>query len=156
MIREGGCYYEGMSIPGGYDSHASGFLRGGGIHQYRRVSHQTRHKPLRHFDNVQLSDRSSIRKLVPNFDPALEFEYTPRELLLLAEKILIEDPKPWNEIPYVMTLDRMKRLAKREIYCSSGTPEPHIVSGIFFRSHPNGRRLRSVEERRKQRKSWYV
>lgn len=44
---------------------------------------------------------------------------------------------------------------KREIYTSLGTPDPNIVSGIYNRSHPKGRKINSKEQRKKNGASWY-
>jgi hypothetical protein len=39
---------------------------------------------------------------------------------------------------------------RREIYTAQGTPDPSIVSGIYNRSHPNGRKINSEEQRKKK------
>jgi hypothetical protein len=44
---------------------------------------------------------------------------------------------------------------KREIYTNLGTPDPNIVSGIYNRSHPQGRKINSKEQRKKNGASWY-
>lgn len=44
---------------------------------------------------------------------------------------------------------------RREIYCAYGTPDPEIVSGIYNRSHPQGRKINSEEQRRKNGASYY-
>lgn len=54
---------------------------------------------LTHFPDVHISDTLRIKRDIPDFDPALEFVYSQRELLLLAEKLLLEDQKPGDESP---------------------------------------------------------
>lgn len=49
-------------------------------------------------------------------------------------------------------LDERKR---REIYTAQGTPDPNIVSGMYNRSHPQGRKINSSEQRKKNGASWY-
>ena len=98
--------------------------------------------------DVHLSDVSAIKREVPDYNPALEFEYTKRELLLLAEKMLLEDEKPCREDPAWLNADRYKHRSKHEIYCAAGTPDPAIASGLYWRTHPEGRRWRTPEERR--------
>lgn len=44
---------------------------------------------------------------------------------------------------------------RREIYTSTGVPDPSIVSGIYNRSHPNGRKINSPEQRKKNGASYY-
>jgi hypothetical protein len=44
---------------------------------------------------------------------------------------------------------------RREIYPESGTPDPSLVSGIYYRSHPEGRKINSPEARKKHGASYY-
>lgn len=44
---------------------------------------------------------------------------------------------------------------RREIYTQGGTPDPEIVSGIYNRCHPQGRKVNSPEQRKKHGASWY-
>lgn len=44
---------------------------------------------------------------------------------------------------------------RREIYTTQGTPDPEIVSGIYNRVHPQGRKVNSEEQRRKNGASFY-
>jgi hypothetical protein len=44
---------------------------------------------------------------------------------------------------------------RREIYTTAGTPDPEIVSGIYNRVHPQGRKVNSEEQRRKNGASFY-
>lgn len=71
-----------------YHPHDSGLLHGGGQRRFKLRRNVMRGGSLKHFPDVHISDHSGIKQRVPEFDPALEFEYSKRELLLLAEKIL--------------------------------------------------------------------
>lgn len=44
---------------------------------------------------------------------------------------------------------------RREIYTSIGTPDPSIVAGIYNRTHPQGRKVNSEEQRRKHGASFF-
>lgn len=44
---------------------------------------------------------------------------------------------------------------RREIYTTVGTPDPSIVSGIYNRTHPQGRKTNSNEQRKKNGASFY-
>ena len=44
---------------------------------------------------------------------------------------------------------------KREIYCKAGKPDPNIVSGIYNRQHPQGRKVNSKDQRRRHGASYY-
>jgi hypothetical protein len=44
---------------------------------------------------------------------------------------------------------------RREIYTSVGTPDPSIVAGIYNRVHPQGRKVNSEEQRKKNGASFY-
>lgn len=44
---------------------------------------------------------------------------------------------------------------RREIYTAQGTPDPEIVSGIYNRIHPQGRKVNSEEQRKRNGASFY-
>ena len=87
--------------------------------------------------DLMLSDTTSIRYLIPEYDPRLEHEYTPYELVLLAEYILLNDrsegPEWLNGSQYV---DR----CATEIYVASGVPDPAIQAGSATRSPRQARK----------------
>ena len=122
-----------------YHPHGSGLLTGGGPRRFKLRRNVLRGGSLRHFPDVHISDHSGIRQSVPDFDPDLEFEYSKRELLLLAEKILLDDKKPSSEYPAWLSAPKMKDRLRHEIYCANGTPDPSISSGMYWRTHPEGR-----------------
>jgi hypothetical protein len=57
-----------------------------------------------------------------------------------------------NPILFKEHFDSRKR---REIYTACGTPDPEIVSGIYNRTHPQGRKQNSAEQRTKNGASFY-
>jgi hypothetical protein len=124
---------------GHYDPHASGLLKGGGLRRFKVRRSVIQGRRLKHFPDVHISDLGRVKSEVPDFDPALEFEYTQRELLLLAEKMLLEDKKPAEEHPVWLNVAKIKDRLKHEIYCANGIPDPSIVQGLYWRTHPNGR-----------------
>lgn len=44
---------------------------------------------------------------------------------------------------------------RREIYNQLGTPDPSIVSGIYNRTHPQGRKVNSEEQRKRNGASFF-
>lgn len=44
---------------------------------------------------------------------------------------------------------------RREIYTTVGTPDPNIVVGIYNRTHPQGRKVNSEEQRKKNGASFF-
>lgn len=51
--------------------------------------------------------------------------------------------------------DHLIQRRRREIYTTVGTPDPEIVSGIYNRSHPQGRKINSPEQRARHGASYY-
>jgi len=139
----------------GLDPHVSGLLTGNGPRRFKVRANIVGGESLKHFPNVHLSDHTGIKRDVPDFDPVLEFEYTQRELMLLAEKILLEDKKPPYEDPVWHHAQTAKDRFKREIYCANGTPDPSIASGMYWRTHPKGRKWKTAEERQFSNGSFY-
>jgi hypothetical protein len=110
---------------------------------------------LKNFQNVHITDGHSLKNIVPPYDPALEFEYTSRELHLLAEKILLEDPKRSDEEPIYLSMDQLRHRQRKEVQCADGTPDPEIVSGLYWRTHPNGRNWTTAEQRKANASGFY-
>ena len=44
---------------------------------------------------------------------------------------------------------------RREIYTTIGTPDPSIQQGMYYRTHPQGRKVNSKEQRKKNGASFY-
>lgn len=103
--------------------------------------------------DVHITDAYAVRNLVWDFDPAWEFEYSERELHLMAEKLLLDDAKPYDEAPYWLSCEQLRRRQKREVQTSTGTPDPAIVSGLYWRTHPEGRSARLDSRKRADTKA---
>lgn len=132
----------------------SGLLRGGGgIRYFPPRQRRYRFKREPEWAGLRLSDWERIRKEVPDYDDNIE--YSRRELMLLTEKILIEDDKPFQEAPIILLAPHFLERVKREVYCSAGTPDPSIVSGLYWRTHPRGRAWRTPSEMKATAGSFY-
>lgn len=51
--------------------------------------------------------------------------------------------------------EHLQSRKRREIYTTIGTPEPEIVSGIYNRVHPQGRKVNSEDQRKRNGASFY-
>lgn len=51
--------------------------------------------------------------------------------------------------------EHLQQRRRREIFPANGTPDPSIVAGIYNRTHPQGRKVNSDEQRKKNGASWY-
>ncbi len=91
--------------------------------------------------------------------------YTDHELEVIADQMLraqakVVDIKTGKErgiggkdpILFREHLDARKR---REIYNENGIPEPHLVSGLYNRTHPQGRKVNTPEQRAKHGAAYY-
>jgi hypothetical protein len=56
----------------------------------------------------------------------------------------------------VLFNEHLRERGKREIYNAHGFPEPNIVEGMYWRSHPSGRKVNSLEQRRANGTSYYA
>lgn len=129
----------------------SGMYAGGGPKYF---PHKRKKWDRKDWEDILLSDWPRIREEVPDFDP--DQEYSDRQLQMIAEKILINDPKPHREHPAILLAPHYIERAKREIYTQRGTPDPSIVNGLYWRTHPNGRKfIADPDERRKHDSSFY-
>lgn len=91
--------------------------------------------------------------------------YTPGELDLMADEILRAhsrsiDPDTGRPIgigadPPILFEEHIYSRKRREIYNQNGVPDPNIVSGIYWRTHPQGRKVTTPEQRKKNGASWY-
>ena len=134
---------------------SSGILTGGGSRRFKRRRHVIQNGFLTHMPDVHMSDAAAIKREVWDFDPEWEFKYSQRELLLMAEKILLEDPKPRDEHPVWLSVSQLIDRSRREIYVGDGVPDPSIASGYYWRTHPQGRKVNSDEQRRRNGAGFY-
>jgi hypothetical protein len=123
-----------------HDPHGSGLLRGGGVHpKGRRKSRKGEG-----WWSLKLSNTTDIRREVPDYDPDLK--YTRHELFLLTEKILLDDDR--DDAPDWLNANMMRDRGAHEILVASGVPDPAYVSGLYWRTHPNGRKWSTPETMR--------
>lgn len=57
--------------------------------------------------------------------------------------------------PAILFEEHFASRRKREIYTTIGTPDPSIVAGIYNRTHPQGRKVNSEEQRKRNGASFY-
>jgi hypothetical protein len=98
-----------------------------------------------------------------DYDP--NAKYNDRELEQLADQLLREDAKAVDpetgkergiggKDPILFAEHEYAR-RRREIYTEGGTPDPSLVSGMYNRTHPQGRKVNSDEQRSKNGASYY-
>lgn len=102
-------------------------------------------------------------------DERIEFEegkdYTARELEQLADQMLRDDARAVDpdtgkergiggENPILFD-EHIYQRQKREILNENGVPEPGLVRGMYDRSHPEGRKVNSEEQRKRHGASYY-
>lgn len=86
-------------------------------------------------------------------------EYSPGELEQIASQILkveIREKRATlrGDNP-ILFENHIRSRQKREIQNLRGVPDPAFGSGTFFRSHPKGRKVNSLERRQKSGASFY-
>lgn len=92
-------------------------------------------------------------------------EYTPKDLERLADQMLRDDARTIDpdtgkergiggENPILFD-EHIYQRQKREILNENGVPEPGLVQGIYYRSHPEGRKVNSEEQRKRNGASYY-
>lgn len=92
-------------------------------------------------------------------------EYTDKELEQLADQLLRAQARSINpstgkergiggEDP-ILFVEHLYQRQKREILNENGIPEPGLVQGMYFRTHPEGRKVNSEEQRRKHGASYF-
>lgn len=100
---------------------------------------------------------------VIEFDP--NAEYSARDLEQLADQLLRAharsiDPETGKERGIggedpILFADHLYQRQKREILNENGVPEPGLVSGIYYRTHPEGRKVNSDDQRKKNGASYF-
>jgi hypothetical protein len=88
-----------------------------------------------------------IIEFVPDYEEGVK--YNDRQLGYLADKMLLLNPDPDRPVLFWAQIKSRKR---REILTDRGTPDPSIVQGIYWRTHPQGRAWWNYEERQDDEK----
>jgi hypothetical protein len=88
-----------------------------------------------------------------------------RKVALVYPEFICENDHKWYEgegktrgiqgDSPILFEEHLQQRRKREIHTAEGTPDPNIVSGMYNRTHPQGRKVNSLEQRRKNGASWY-
>jgi len=92
-------------------------------------------------------------------------DYSNRDLEQLADQLLRAQAREVNpetgkergiggEDP-ILFAEHIYQRQKREILNENGVPEPGLVRGIYNRTHPEGRKVNSPEQRKRNGASWY-
>lgn len=98
------------------------------------------------------------------YDPkkAERGEYSPRELDYYANQLLREaaseiDPETGKAagLKGILLPEHEYARKRREIYTEGGTPDPSLVQGLYNRTHPQGRKVNSEEQRKRNGASFY-
>lgn len=92
-------------------------------------------------------------------------DYTARELEQLADQLLRAqarsiDPETGKERGIggenaILFEEHIHQRHRREIMNENGVPDPSIARGMYFRTHPQGRKVNSDEARSKHGASFY-
>lgn len=118
------------------------------------------------------------------FDPEKD-DYTQRELEQLADQFLRDDARTIGRCECacdeckvgqhcslavcsetgkekgiggdnpILFQEHLYQRQKREILNENGVPEPGLVQGMYYRAHPEGRKINSEEQRKKHGASYY-
>lgn len=95
--------------------------------------------------------------LAPEYVPGRT--YSRWHLSIMADKILYEAAQAEgckSRFGHgILCRQQLIDRKKREIYVNTGVPDPSIASGLYFRSHPQGRRVNSPEARKKNGAGYY-
>lgn len=107
----------------------------------------------------------------PNYnrDERIEFEdgkdYNAKELEQLADQWLRDDARSVDEETGkergiggenpILFAEHLYQRQKREILNENGVPEPGLVQGIYYRAHPEGRKINSEEQRKRNGASYF-
>ena len=84
--------------------------------------------------------------------------YTPAQLDAYATMILRQDVKQGNPLKGenpILFKEHLDTRYRREIYNIRGIPDPSIQQGIYWRTHPQGRKVNTEEARKKSGAAWY-
>jgi hypothetical protein len=96
-------------------------------------------------------------------DPEFTFnpngKHTPSELDSFATMILKADIKGGSstlkgDAP-ILFAEHLKTRYKREIYNRLGIPDPSIQQGMYWRTHPEGRKINTEEARKRSGASFF-
>ena len=91
--------------------------------------------------------------LIPTYEEGRT--YTERQLEWMADFMIFEHHS-WNSHEKaILNPDMYIRRIRHEVFTKRGVPDPHIVSGLYWRTHPGGLRWRTPEQMKKSDASFY-
>jgi hypothetical protein len=73
--------------------------------------------------------------------------YNHKQLEWMADKMIFTDLE-YIPTGHILSRDMWKRRKRHEIYTDLGAPDPNIVEGLYWRTHPQGIPWRTSEEMR--------
>jgi hypothetical protein len=113
--------------------------------------------------NFGPKQKRSLLPLIEEFDD--KKTYKPWELDMFADAWLVRDfDKRRNfDEPVILLEEHELERRKREIYVYSGVPGEEVLDGftspdgqrMYWRTHPGGRKVNSLEQRRGNKASFY-
>lgn len=134
---------------------------GGGMRSvssgYEQLRSKTYSQLAEHGEVPLRRPRTELHEIeAPEYEPGRR--YTKAELSLMADKLLYENSKvkPSTEEPVILlSRSQWRHRYAHEIYCTEGQPDPSIVAGLYWRTHPQGRSFRTPQEMLDKRASFY-
>lgn len=107
------------------------------------------------FKRVMLKDREGVPLV--NDDGNIMYANQPQYTCKKGHKWFQgEGYKRGNDGDNPVLFDtHLEQRRKREIYTANGVPDPEIVSGLYYRTHPQGRKVNTEEQRRKSGAAFY-
>lgn len=99
----------------------------------------------KHWGSINTNDFDPLKKHSSNY------------LTLIANGMLHQQSseKPYTEYPMILNPTMFRERKSREINPQGAIPDPSIVQGIYWCTHPEGRKWRSQEERQISKEGFY-
>lgn len=116
------------------------------VYSAEHYAKQHRHLPKkrRQYENMQY-----IIEWVAENPFCADRKYSSQELDMYATMLT-------RGTPGILTPDLLYMRLKREIYVTDGTPDAALVQGMYWRTHPSGRKFNTKEQRQEDsRRSFY-
>lgn len=114
--------------------------------------------PLLAATAIMITRYQELNIIDPEFTFNPDERHTPSQLDVYATIILRQDIKQGNSLKGknpILLAEHLKTRQKREIYNSTGVPDPSIQAGLYWRVHPQGRKVNSEEARKRSGASFY-
>lgn len=119
---------------------------------------------IHYYDEASWGLEKENLPTIANWNPTRD-DYKPYQLDRFADRILwdsIDAGKKSGDVPTILMYEHLKERRKREIYVASGTPDETLTNELspdgqtmYWRTHPEGRKVNSEEIRNKHGSSFY-